>query len=132
MVRAPPPFKGGALAQLRADALGLLAEQALAAGFGEGAPVSGSRAERYQVVLHVERATLREDDEVSDGVVSWGAESETMASRGVAIHCDRSTHPSRGPLSDLGSRILACAVMVSGVTSLGATIGTAVVLFGAL
>ncbi|MBW2695872.1 MAG: DUF222 domain-containing protein, partial [Deltaproteobacteria bacterium] len=56
-------------AQLRADAVGLLAERALAAGFGgrcgdggedgrgdestDQAPVSGSRAERYQVMLHV-------------------------------------------------------------------------------
>jgi hypothetical protein len=81
-------------AQRRADALGLVAERALAAGFGgrkrreaaedeaggdaegtagsgpEGAadvepsngipvPISGSRAERYQVVLHVEAETLR-------------------------------------------------------------------------
>ena len=47
--------------QLRADALGLLAERALAAGFAEDeVPVSGSRAERYQVVLHVEAETLAE------------------------------------------------------------------------
>ena len=44
--------------QRRADAVGLLAERALAAGFADG-PVSGSRAERYQVVLHVEPAALR-------------------------------------------------------------------------
>src|SRR5690606_16588442 len=49
--------------QRRADALGLLAERALAAGFGgagdaDPAPVSGSRAERYQVLLHVDHATL--------------------------------------------------------------------------
>ena len=58
----------GEAARRRADAVGLLAERALAAGFGgrDGAeagpampvPVSGSRAERYQVVLHVEAATL--------------------------------------------------------------------------
>jgi len=47
--------------QRRADALGLLAERALAAGFEEG-PVSGSRAGRYQVVLHVEAETLRAED----------------------------------------------------------------------
>ena len=42
--QAPDP------AQLRADAVGLLAQRALAAGFqGEDAPVSGSRAGRYQV-----------------------------------------------------------------------------------
>ncbi|MEN8376948.1 MAG: DUF222 domain-containing protein, partial [Gemmatimonadota bacterium] len=45
--------------QRRADAVGLVAERALAAGFGDG-PLSGSRAERYQVVLHVEEAALRE------------------------------------------------------------------------
>jgi hypothetical protein len=69
--------------QRRADALGLLAERALAAGFGpvpgvgdeaeeegegEGSrgcgcaraepPLSGTRAERYQVVVHVDRDTL--------------------------------------------------------------------------
>ena len=50
-------------AQLRADAVGLLAERAVAAGFGNRtagaanpAPVSGSRAERYQVMLHVVRS----------------------------------------------------------------------------
>ncbi len=55
--------------QRRADAVGLLAERALAVGFGstgedaESADVSGSRAERYQVVLHVEGATLRSADQ---------------------------------------------------------------------
>ena len=54
-------------AQRRADAVGLLAERALAAGFGiahdeseNEAPINGSRAERYQVVLHVEESTLSE------------------------------------------------------------------------
>ena len=50
--------------QRRADAVGLLAERALAAGFGgEDAPISGSRAERYQVVLHMEPETLRAQGE---------------------------------------------------------------------
>ena len=44
--------------QRRADAVGLLAERALAAGFVDG-PMSGTRAERYQVVLHVEPGALR-------------------------------------------------------------------------
>ncbi len=89
-----------AAAQRRADALGLLAERALAAGFGgvdggkgagngaaeeeaaedeatEGAgahkaPISGSRAERFQVVLHVEEATLVEEPNVPEG---WTRES---------------------------------------------------------
>jgi len=57
-------------AQRRADAVGLLAERALAAGFGgaggygiDDAPISGSRAERYQVMLHVNAATLAEQGE---------------------------------------------------------------------
>ena len=45
--------------QRRADAVGLLCERALAAGFGGTA--SGSRAERYQVMLHVESSTVRGD-----------------------------------------------------------------------
>jgi hypothetical protein len=69
-------------AQRRADALTLVAERALAAGFGDpepeaestgtrstgrttanaaaspSAPISGTRAARYQVVLHVEAAAL--------------------------------------------------------------------------
>jgi hypothetical protein len=48
-------------AQRRADAVGLLCERALAAGFDGGA--SGSRAERYQVMLHGEPATVRGDAE---------------------------------------------------------------------
>jgi len=49
-----------AAAQRRADALGLIAERALAAGFAaeDGAPISGSRAARYQVVLHVDAEGL--------------------------------------------------------------------------
>jgi hypothetical protein len=55
----------------RADALELLAERALAAGFGppvddQDVPVSGNRAERYQVVLHVEPQTLT-SEAVSQG-----------------------------------------------------------------
>ena len=48
-------------ARLRADALALLAERALAAGFKGDAPISGTRAERYQVVLHVDADTLQAD-----------------------------------------------------------------------
>ena len=33
----------------------------MAAGFGENAPVSGTKAERYQVLLHVDAETLKEE-----------------------------------------------------------------------
>ena len=50
-----------------ADAVGLVAERALSAGFGEdsdeGTDESGTRAERYQVVIHTEAATLAEEGE---------------------------------------------------------------------
>jgi hypothetical protein len=68
--------RGAEARRRRADALALLAERALAAGFGtsgedlegirgDGAetPISGTRAARYQVVLHVDAATLSEDQE---------------------------------------------------------------------
>ena len=57
---ASPRQRRREAARRRADAAGLLAERALAAGFGEedDAPVSGTRAERYQVLLHVDRDTL--------------------------------------------------------------------------
>jgi len=54
-----------AAAQRRADALGLLVERALEAGLAakEGAPISGSRAGRYQVVLHVDAEGLAAEGE---------------------------------------------------------------------
>ena len=69
-------------AQRRADALGLLAERALAAGFENG-PVSGTRAARYQVMLHVEPETLRVPVEpVRAGETSeTGETSENSAAR---------------------------------------------------
>jgi len=64
-----PEFdRARAAARRRADAVGLLSERALAAGFGRVAegeaegdpPISGSRAERYQVFLHVDAERLKE------------------------------------------------------------------------
>ena len=67
--------------QRRADAVGVVAERALAAGFG-GAE-SGSRAERYQVVVHTEAATLAETGETGrselDGVRVCAETSRRMA-----------------------------------------------------
>ncbi|MDE2975723.1 MAG: DUF222 domain-containing protein [Gemmatimonadota bacterium] len=82
--------------QRRADAAGLVAERALAAGFGgdetgdgpsEGAGCggvgSGSRAERYQVVVHADAATLAERGETGrselDGVRVSAETSRRMA-----------------------------------------------------
>ncbi len=72
--------------QRRADALGLMAERALAAGFGEGAPVSGSRAERTQVMLHVDEATLSEAGEPGMSELEDGTRVSAATSRRIA--CD--------------------------------------------
>ncbi len=113
--------------QRRADAIGLLAERGLAAGFGESpemdwreavregtaaqggsivsavpgpgpsadpapgscpVPVSGSRAERYQVVLHVSAETLAADCEPGRSELDDGTRVSAETSRRLA--CDGS------------------------------------------
>jgi hypothetical protein len=102
-------------AQRRADAMGLVAERALAAGFGRGsaadgddtdcahaaatgagtevgegtaAPISGTRAERYQVVLHVDAETLSEQGEPGRSGLDDGTRVACETSRRLA--CDAS------------------------------------------
>jgi hypothetical protein len=107
-----------AAAQRRADALALLADRAMAAGFGAepggSAPISGTRAARYQVVLHVDAATLAQDSagpaadagglgrsELEDGTRVSGETSRR-------ISCDaglvRITHAPDGSVLDVGRR----------------------------
>ncbi len=98
--------------QRRADAMGLIAERALAAGFGnrprrEGpgqgcsgrsgrsgssqanadAPISGSRAERYQVILHVDESTLNEDIEPGQSELEDGTRVSAETSRRLSCDC---------------------------------------------
>jgi hypothetical protein len=104
--------------QRRADALGLVAEQALARGFGEedgGEPLSGGRAKRYEVVLHVEQATLAADEpagvsELDDGT-RVSAETSRRLTCDAAVrtmtHCCRNeargeTLSALGPALDVG------------------------------
>ena len=129
-----------AAAQRRADALGLLAERALAAGFGsirngeggrpggerdgeggglggengsrakdvpeEQAPISGSRAERYQVVLHVEAETLKAEGEPGRSELEDGTRVSAETSR--RLSCDaglvRIRHAPDGSVLDAGRR----------------------------
>ena len=88
--------------QRRADAVGLLAERALAMGFGDGEPrdsrngsepdprpqtrprvESGTRAERYQVMVHCDAATLAAEGEPGrsdlDGIRVSAETSRRMA-----------------------------------------------------
>jgi hypothetical protein len=86
--------------------MGLIAERALAAGFAGrrgacgnvngngngpgtagGTPLSGSRAERYQVILHVDADTLREDGEPGISELSDGTRVSAETSRRFACDC---------------------------------------------
>lgn len=102
-------------AQRRSDALGLLAERALAAGFGAAqdggtaaaeAPVSGTRAERYQVMLHVDRETLSAEGELGRSELEDGTGLSAETSRRIA--CDASvvavTHEKDGSVLDVGRK----------------------------
>jgi len=93
--------------QRRADALGLMAERALSAGFeASESPVSGSRAERYQVVLHVEAGTLEQAGEPGRSEMEDGTRVSAETSRRLA--CDASVvevrHGRGGDILDVGRR----------------------------
>ena len=133
--------------QRRADAVGLLAERALAVGFGLGkgaegrraegrraedavtqgngavahkraasetsadderdeAPLSGSRAERYQVVLHVEAPTLESESEPGRSELEDGTRVSAETSR--RLSCDASmvrlTEGPDGSVLDVGRK----------------------------
>ncbi len=82
--------RGRAASRRRADAVGLVAERALAAGFGgEGVPVSGSRAERYQVLLHVEEGVLRGGEGEGEGEDEAGGRSELEDGTRVSAETSR-------------------------------------------
>ena len=107
--------------QRRADAVGLMAERALAAGFGEGvgdrngsgdrkgegdAPISGTRAERYQVMLHVDAGTLRETGDPGLSELEEGTRVSAETSRRIA--CDSGVvhiqHGTSGEVLGAGRR----------------------------
>ena len=104
--------------QRRADAVGLIAERALGAGFGtrsgEGAedseedstPVSGTRAERFQVMLHVDMTTLEEDGEPGRSELEDGTRVSAETSRRIA--CDaglvKIAHGADGQIVGAGRR----------------------------
>ena len=93
-------------ARRRADALGLVAERALAAGFGDETPVSGTRAERYQVLLHVDVDTLSAEGGLGQSELEDGTRVSAETSRRVA--CDgavvRIGHAPDGSVLDVGRR----------------------------
>jgi len=93
-------------AHRRADAVGLVAERAMAAGFGENAPVSGTKAERYQVLLHVDADTLKEDGGLGQSELEDGTRVSYETSRRLA--CDAAVveigHTRDGSVLDVGRK----------------------------
>ena len=82
-----------------------MCERALAAGFGddsaEGTDESGTRAERYQVVIHTEAATLAEEGEPGrsdlDGVRVAAETSRRMACDAAVVEMVHGKAETRGP-----------------------------------
>jgi hypothetical protein len=108
--------------QRRADALGLVAERALAAGFGssngsskgsssgtgdDAIPISGTRSERYQVMLHVDAEMLKEDGPV-DGRSELEDGTRVTAVTSRRVSCDAGlvevAHGPRGEVVGAGRR----------------------------
>ena len=85
--------------QRRADALGLIAESALAAD-------RGTAGDRYQVVVHVDADGLRDDAEAGQSTLEDGIGISAGTSRRIA--CDASTvvmtHARDGTVLDVGRK----------------------------
>jgi hypothetical protein len=100
--------------QRRADAMALLSERALAAGFGarnseagaESVAISGTRAERYQVMLHVAAETLSAQGDVGRSELEDGTRVSAETSR--RLSCDATvvcvTHARDGSVLDVGRK----------------------------
>jgi hypothetical protein len=98
---AHEPTDDVAVEQRRADALGLVAESALAAGLDPG-----SRGDRYQVVVHVDAEVLAPEGE---GGSSWLADgSGVSAATSRRLACDSALvvmrHAADGRVLDVGRR----------------------------
>jgi hypothetical protein len=107
--------------QMRADAIGLIAERALQSGLGEaapGEPATGGRAatagrsatigraDRFQVVVHVDAEALVELSEEGDSILEGVRRVPAGTSRRIA--CDASrvvmTHGPDGSVLDVGRK----------------------------
>jgi hypothetical protein len=96
-VAADPPSAG----QQRADALGLLAETALAHGLE-----AGGAGERYQVVVHVDAAALAAPAQPGQSVLEDGEHVSAETSRRLACDATRLAmrHAGDGAVLDVGRR----------------------------
>jgi hypothetical protein len=108
----PNPDSETRAARRRADAVGLLAERAMESCFEKG-PISGTRAARYQVVLHVDTETLETpaEERAADGSCARSElEDGTRVSAETSrrISCDagvvRVRHAPDGSILDVGRK----------------------------
>ncbi|HEV8237852.1 MAG TPA: DUF222 domain-containing protein [Thermoanaerobaculia bacterium] len=87
--------------QQRADAVGLVAESALAAGLDPG-----TRGDRYQVVLHVDAEALARD--AREGTLSFESGGHVSAETSRRLACDAALvvmrHDADGRTLDVGRR----------------------------
>jgi hypothetical protein len=87
--------------QRRADALGLVAEGALAGGLD-----NGTRGDRYQVVVHVDAEALEDPNQPGQSVLEDGIRVSAETSRRLA--CDAAkvvmTHDADGSVLDVGRK----------------------------
>jgi len=88
-------------AQLRADALTLIAETALHHELDPGSP-----GERYQVVVHVDAATLANPDQPGQSVLDEGVHVPAETSRRLACDASRVVmrHDGDGRVVEIGAR----------------------------
>lgn len=99
--------------QRRADAAGLLAEAALASGLGDEASLD-TRADRFQVVVHVDTEAL--EDPEAPGLSEIEDTGDVPAETSRRLACDSSTvtmtQDSRGRVLDVGrkTRVISAAL----------------------
>ena len=95
------PSDSATVGQRRADALGLLAESALATDLDRG-----TAGDRYQVVVHVEAEALREGSETGQAALENGVHVAAETSRRLA--CDAAKvvmrHDPDGAILDVGRK----------------------------
>ena len=86
------------ITQRRADALGMVAECALAGGLDKG-----TAGDRYQVVVHVDADTLADDGQQGEDPAAAARPGDSAASDGAAVDGAAASRPGESPAVDGGA-----------------------------